>query len=629
MGNREKRRLMAKANVQTVFTARDKLSPTIKKIDKRLGGLSMSAAGLMSVLGGGYAVARLAEFTWEMGKLGAESIDTRASFESMMTSVGQSPALLDKMRQAAGNTVPDLRLMQNASFALAGTSGKLASAMAEAQPKMLEIARAAHKMNPALGSVEQLYQALNTGVKRNTPLLIDNLGIVVKQAEAQENYAKQLGKSAKDLTTAEKQLALLNETLRGGQTLIQQLGGDVSSAGDKLAELDTVISNLKVAFAERLAPSALSLANILLVGLGGAARDSTTVILELVDAQERLARASSRTGAELRDFSGLEAQIARLTLEYRDATARANQELATLLARMEAGEEVSVNWSGSLATLAEALNYVTTEAEELSETIGWLRSERGQLIDPANVFGIPIGTGEARAVWDSFLEELGDAQEKKSRDAADKWKKIWERAIGDVKSKLSKIMSPTTSFDPVAALDAMGFHKDTWDEAARQLEDIVNLGFGSPWVEASEWFTVPDEVKGQGAEALKAWAAEEFRLFYLGLRPEMINQQALIDRYTEMVAGEQAMEALKGELAAKLGVSIGGAIDGLTIPSPIPDIVTGWSADMEGQESRAGSIGDKFMQYMVDGALGSSALDSFIAAILEALMRLLAPPGGD
>ncbi len=89
--------------------------------------------------------------------------------------------------------------MQQANTALAGSSGQLATEMGAALPKLLEAARAAAKLNPAYGDAEFMFQSLVGGIKRGTPLLIDNTGIVLKVGEATEAYAKSIGKSVTEL----------------------------------------------------------------------------------------------------------------------------------------------------------------------------------------------------------------------------------------------------------------------------------------------------------------------------------------------------------------------------------------------------------------------------------------------
>jgi hypothetical protein len=91
-------------------------------------------------------------------------------------------------------------------------------------------------------------------VKRASPLILDNLGLTIRVGEANERYAKQLGKTVEQLTTEEQKMALLNDTLRAGAVMIDQAGGDTDSLTDSFERLDTATTNLSNELKEKLAP---------------------------------------------------------------------------------------------------------------------------------------------------------------------------------------------------------------------------------------------------------------------------------------------------------------------------------------------------------------------------------------
>jgi hypothetical protein len=97
-------------------------------------------------------------------------------------------------------------------------------------------------------------------------MILDNLGLTIKIGDANEAMAKQLGKSVEQLTAEEKQMALLNATLKAGNQLIEQVGGNVDAATDSYAQMETAVTNLKDEFAalaaEGLAPTMTLLADV-------------------------------------------------------------------------------------------------------------------------------------------------------------------------------------------------------------------------------------------------------------------------------------------------------------------------------------------------------------------------------
>lgn len=60
-----------------------------------------------------------------------------------------------------------------------------------------------------------------TGLGRGSAMILDNLGIVVNQKEAQEEYAASLGKTVEQLSEAEKKQALINKVVADGKAELE------------------------------------------------------------------------------------------------------------------------------------------------------------------------------------------------------------------------------------------------------------------------------------------------------------------------------------------------------------------------------------------------------------------------
>jgi hypothetical protein len=200
---------------------------------------------------------------FEFGREGAQVIQTTESFAGLIEKVGASRDLLYELREAAGGTVDDMTLMSSTATLLAGAQGQLSRELANATPELLEIAKAANKLNPTLGDTTFLYDSVATGVKRASKEILDNLGLNVSLGKANEAYAKQLGKTVDQLTDEEKSIALLNETLRQGKVLIEQAGGNTDSAADSIARMEAATKNLADSFKARFAPAVAAVAEAL------------------------------------------------------------------------------------------------------------------------------------------------------------------------------------------------------------------------------------------------------------------------------------------------------------------------------------------------------------------------------
>jgi hypothetical protein len=203
-----------------------------------------SAFGPMALAAGAAAIAvvALGAGFLALGNRGAALVPLAESFDNLTASVGiSSQALLIDLRKAANGTVSDFDLIKRANLALVGSTGEFGKAFGKALPAVLASARAAAR---ATGQdVDFLFQSLVAGIKRASPRLIDNTGIVLKLSEAEATLAEQLGKSVEQLTLEEKQIAVLNATVAAGANLIDSLGDANESNAEKLARSSAIITN--------------------------------------------------------------------------------------------------------------------------------------------------------------------------------------------------------------------------------------------------------------------------------------------------------------------------------------------------------------------------------------------------
>jgi hypothetical protein len=189
---------------------------------------------------------------FEFAQEGAAINATKESFDRLGMSI-------DKMRAASNNTIDDMGLMRSALTLMAGSSGEVADAFSGAMPQLLAMAKAANKLNPTLGDTDFMLQSIATAAKRQSSMIADNLGIIVKQEQAYKDYADSIGVAVTSLTAEQKQIAFLNGLLEAGNVLIEQAGGSTESAADSYAQLTTRVKNLtdvlKSQVAEAITPA--------------------------------------------------------------------------------------------------------------------------------------------------------------------------------------------------------------------------------------------------------------------------------------------------------------------------------------------------------------------------------------
>jgi len=221
-------------------------------VDKTASGWSKAGGAISSIAGTAFtaiaagavaAAAAIGVTAVAIAKLAIDAAPLQgigSAFEAMSAKAGVS---LDALRTSANGTVSDFELMRMANVALTGAGEDFGKEFGQNLPKLLEAARAAAK---ATGQdVGFLFNSLVTGIKRGSPMLIDNTGLVLKLGEANQAMADKLGISVEELTAEQKQIAILNATLEAGDKMVAQFGGGQVTAAEQLAQFKAQIQNTK------------------------------------------------------------------------------------------------------------------------------------------------------------------------------------------------------------------------------------------------------------------------------------------------------------------------------------------------------------------------------------------------
>lgn len=366
---------------------------------------------------------------FDFGLLGAQVTQTEQSFSNLVDVVDAAPDLLNQLKQASGGTIPTLKLMSTVSTLLAGAQGDVAKSLADASPRLLEIARAANKLNPTLGDTAFLYESLGTGIKRASPMILDNLGLTIKLGAANEAMAASLGKSVEELTAAEKQQALLNATLEAGNVLIQQVGGSVDSATDPFNRLQSSVENLKNSLAQGLAPAladAADGANLLLTWNqqlndvmaqhNTEVANTSTTYADYIAEMERAAQAAGMQLVVTDELTDAEAQTMGAVIGLTEAQWSANQATQAVTTETRAWADSSY-YAEQAQQAARDATQATKEAMEEAETaaknIASAYSGVGLAAYEAEVYTtlLQVATGEMSAAQAEAKLNLADVKQ--------------------------------------------------------------------------------------------------------------------------------------------------------------------------------------------------------------------------
>ena len=300
----------------------------------------------------------------DMGREGAAAKQTAESFDLLLKVVGAAPGLLDKLKAASNGTISELDLMSSTSALLAGAQGELAKSLANATPKLLEIAKAANKLNPALGSTTHQYESLALGIKRASPMILDNLGLTIKVGQANETYAESIGKTVEQLTAEEQKQALLNEVLRAGDVLIDQVGGTTDSATDSYDQMTVAIDEAWMAIKMGLVPATTTLAEAITKELTAQDRLAASIKNTTGTYEEYIARIEEATPKAYGHLAAVQKQaIAQDTLTEAQFNAKLKSD--ALAAAMTGAEMRGRGYTGMVVEATDETDQLAQAQKDL------------------------------------------------------------------------------------------------------------------------------------------------------------------------------------------------------------------------------------------------------------------------
>jgi len=169
---------------------------------------------------------------------------------------------LDGLAKAAGSSGREITAaIQGASD---HTIDRMTAMSAASKAMMLDVAQTPEQFERLTKVARTLGQAMGqdaaksiddfvTAAGRQSMQIADNLGLTIRAEQAYERYARQLGKTADDLTTVEKKQAFLNEMLVEGERKMADMGetgGDLASDFEKV---EAAVEDAKAGFAEMAA----------------------------------------------------------------------------------------------------------------------------------------------------------------------------------------------------------------------------------------------------------------------------------------------------------------------------------------------------------------------------------------
>lgn len=162
----------------------------------------------------------------------------RDGFTALAGGVDQADERIRYIKSSTQGLIAEFDIMQ------ASNKSMLLGLNLNAQ-QMGELARTATILGRAMGqdatkSLDDLVIALG----RSSPLILDNLGLSVKVEQANEDYARALGKTASELDGAERKQAFMNAAMEAAKEKVAAIGGLHLTAADRVSQLKASFINL-------------------------------------------------------------------------------------------------------------------------------------------------------------------------------------------------------------------------------------------------------------------------------------------------------------------------------------------------------------------------------------------------
>ena len=256
----------------------NKSQKTVNNNNNHLGKGLLDTNHSTRILGGAFSVLRskLLLFNFMMG-LGIRQISQfvsesakvagmKTAFNTLSGATNNSAIALKELQKATNGTMSSFDLFQQANNAMILGVADNSETMAE----MFDIAQ---RLGRALGrDTASSVESLITGIGRQSRLMLDNIGIIVKAEEAYENFALANNTTADALTDSQKKQAFLEATMDSARKKVAKLGKENLNAKDSFDQLTTASAELANAVGNALTPQFRSLA-----------KESTTVLTNLKD----------------------------------------------------------------------------------------------------------------------------------------------------------------------------------------------------------------------------------------------------------------------------------------------------------------------------------------------------------
>jgi hypothetical protein len=542
----------------------------LRRISPELASIASAAGPAAVALSAVFVGVKLYKEAWELASAGARADDISQAYYEINGGARAAAEGLEMLREASKGTITELNLMQGVNTAkILGID-----VSNEDMARLMALARERAK---ALGqTTDFMFDSMIRGIGRMSPLILDNLGIVIDQKRVYEEWAQSIGKAADALTEAEQKAAIVNEILK-------QAPADYEAVAASHAEQVAAMKAAQQDFRTELGRTLTEMLNIAPT-ITSVLEKTTGYLRERRQIEDLMAPyyqhakemdISSRVDMERQralryelNLLASQAEWGAITFEQLTAALAALDPVTAAAASGEAAAAASLGAYAFAAMNAESATLKLASAQAMLARMDYLSSTYnapgGYPTGKRSAMGLPEGVmlegiGFTPSKW-SYSSPRSSARAGGigggGGGSASSWESDMRAQAQELRSLVESILVPTeVTFADIAASKA-GTYADKWDEYGRKMRAIAN-DQQSVWRDM-----VPQDILAQGEDAIRGWAEQQEKLFYAGRMPGEINWGDFVARAKEEIANKQAREALVQEAMRQLqaaGVSMSGA----------------------------------------------------------------------
>ena len=325
-----------------------------------------------------------------MAKQAAKLQNMEKAFKSLTKGTGNFATSMFTLQTATKGTMSQFDLMQQANNAMILGITKNTDEMSE----MFSMAK---RLGDALGvDTKRAVESLVTGIGRQSRLMLDNIGIIVKSDEAYQDYAATLDKTVDELTDAEKKQAFFNAAMDAARSKVAQLGPTARTASDSFNAFGATMDNVGSAIGSTIGPV-----------VTGFMDGVTEFINDIMQSDlEEFITDLERMGIAIADIQGLSEILAME--KANDAIKQSEEDYINFIQRIK---DSNSDYIKSLGEFDVGFSQAVTQFQTLDDlTLEGVEGQLEKIIASALVLGTSTGTlTNQNRIYEEHIKKLNES----------------------------------------------------------------------------------------------------------------------------------------------------------------------------------------------------------------------------